>query len=65
MARQPPQYSCVENYMNKGAWSAIVHGVTRSQTQLSTHTHIFTAFALKNGQHGLLIRTYLNLKENE
>ena len=26
------QYSCLENSMNRGAWGAIVHGVTKSQT---------------------------------
>ena len=26
------QYSCLENSMDKGAWQAIVHGVTKSQT---------------------------------
>ena len=26
------QYSCLENSMYKGAWQAIVHGVTKSQT---------------------------------
>ena len=30
----PLQYSCLENSMDKGAWWATVHGVTRSQTQL-------------------------------
>ena len=29
----PPQYSCLENPMDRGAWRAAVHGVT-SQTQL-------------------------------
>ena len=29
------QYSCLENPMDRGAWKAIVHGVTKSQTQLS------------------------------
>ena len=29
------QYSCLGNYMNRGAWRATVHGVTKSQTQLS------------------------------
>ena len=28
--------------MNRGAWRAIVHGVAKSQTQLSTHTHTHT-----------------------
>ena len=31
----PFQYSCVENPMDRGAWWAAVHGVTKSQTQLS------------------------------
>ena len=31
----PFQYSCLENSMDKGAWQATVHGVTKSQTQLS------------------------------
>ena len=28
----PLQYSCLENSMDRGAWQAIVHGVTKSQT---------------------------------
>ena len=35
----PPQYSCLENPMDKGAWQVTVHGVAQSQTwlkQLST-----------------------------
>ena len=31
----PFQYSCLENPMDRGAWWATVHGVTKSQTQLS------------------------------
>ena len=31
----PLQYSCLENPMDKGAWWATVHGVTKSQTRLS------------------------------
>ena len=31
----PLQYSCLENHMDRGAWSATVHGVTKGQTQLS------------------------------
>ena len=39
----PLQYSCLENPMDRGAWRATVHGVTKSWTQLSdfTHTHIY------------------------
>ena len=31
----PFQYSCLENPMDRGAWWAAVHGVTKSWTQLS------------------------------
>ena len=31
----PLQYSCLENSMDRGAWRATVHGVPKSQTQLS------------------------------
>ena len=34
----PLQYSCLENSMDRGAWWATVHGVTKSQTQLSDFT---------------------------
>ena len=49
----PLQYSCLENPMDRGAWWATVHGVTKSQTWLkwlSTHT-----FILK-----ILLLTYVN-----
>ena len=32
----PLQYSCLENPMDRGAWWATVHGVTKSWTRLST-----------------------------
>ena len=31
----PLQYSCLENPMDRGVWQATVHGVAKSQTQLS------------------------------
>ena len=31
----PPQYSCLENPMDRGAWQATVHGVAKSRTRLS------------------------------
>ena len=31
----PLQYSCLENPMDRGAWQAAVHGVTKSQTRLN------------------------------
>ena len=33
---QPLQYSCPKNPMDRGAWQATIHGVAKSQTQLST-----------------------------
>ena len=30
----PLQYSCLENFLDRGAWWAIVHRVTKSQTRL-------------------------------
>ena len=35
----PLQCSSLGNPMDREAWWATVHGVTESQTQLSTHTH--------------------------
>ena len=31
----PLQYSCLENFMDRGAWWATVQGVAKSQTQVS------------------------------
>ena len=31
----PLQYSCLENPMDRGAWQARIHGVTKNQTRLS------------------------------
>ena len=31
----PLQYSCLENPLDRGTWRAIIHGVTKSWTQLS------------------------------
>ena len=38
----PPQYFCLENSMDRGAWQATVHEVAKSQTKLCTHTQTFT-----------------------
>jgi len=38
----PLQYSFLENHMDRRAWWATVHGVTKSWTWLSVHTHTHT-----------------------
>ena len=44
------QQSCLRNHMDRGAWWATVHGVTKNSTllkQLSTHIHIYFFMLLK------------------
>ena len=39
---KPPQYYCLENSMDRGAWPATVHRIAKSWTRpksLSMHTH--------------------------
>ena len=43
----PLQYSCLENLVDRGARSAAVHGVTKSQTWLSDFTFTFHFPALE------------------
>ena len=38
----PVQYSCLENFMDRGTWWATVHGVRESQTHWVTNTFAFT-----------------------
>ena len=35
------QYSCPENSIDRGAWPAVVHKVTKHQTQLSLHDLLY------------------------
>ena len=37
----PLQYSCLENSMDRRAWQATVHGVTKSQTCMSDYQFYF------------------------
>ena len=37
----PLQYSCLENLMDRGAWRSTVHGIAKSQTQLSDFIFTF------------------------
>ena len=41
------QYSCLENPMDRGAWWAAVHGVTKSRTRLNDFTFTFYFHALE------------------
>ena len=36
-----PQYSCLENSMDRGAWQGMVHGVTKSPFILSIYIYIY------------------------
>ena len=38
------QNSCLENSMDREAWQATVHGVAKSQTELSEWTHTHTNY---------------------
>ena len=37
----PLQYSCLENPMDRGAWQATVHGVTKSDWDTNKHKFVF------------------------
>ena len=43
----PLQDCCLENPMDRGAWQAAVHGVTKSQARLSDFTFTFHFHALE------------------
>ena len=45
----PLQYSCLGNPMDRGAWRATIHGVTKSQTQLKQCTHCSPTSSLSIG----------------
>ena len=47
---QPLQHSCLENPMGR-AWQATVHGVAKSQTQLSDFTFTFTFHHVQQSCH--------------
>ena len=57
----PLQYSCLENSMDRGAWRATVHGVTKNLTQLSVHTYTYLLFGSLEGNKS--DTQYLHLME--
>ena len=53
----PLQCSCLENPMNRGAWPAIVHGVTKNghdsaSEHVCTHTHTHRIYREPGDQDG-------------
>ena len=59
----PLQYSCLEHSMDRGAWQATVHGVTKSRTQLSDfhfHFPFLCSLLLKSGSW-VLVLLYLTV----
>ena len=55
----PLQYSCLENSMNRGAWRATVHGVSKSQTWPSNLTLTITIHTYKYVY--ILIHIHINI----
>ena len=51
------QSFCLENPLDRGAWWAAVHRVTKSQTRLSAHTTIYFTVSQK------LCSSFLNLNQ--
>ena len=60
----PFQYSCLENPMDRGAWWATVHGVTKSWTRLNTHSQTLLTsqplILLSGGSYHYQCRVYLS-----
>ena len=52
----PHQYSRLENPMDKGAWWATVHGVTKSQTRLSARAQTSDLWPSEDGSEKADIR---------
>ena len=46
---KPLEYSCLENFMDRGTWQAIVQWVAKSLTRLSnSHLHFHFTLPFKN-----------------
>ena len=61
----PLQY-CLENPMDRGAWWATVHGVIKSQTLLTMHTHTptYSLMLLSIDPYNESIVSVGNLRDN-
>ena len=49
------QYSCLENPLDRGAWQAAVHGVTKSRTRLSDFTFHLHALEKEMATHSSVL----------
>ena len=55
-------YSCLGNPMSSGAWEAVVHGITKSQTPLKIHAGIFYPVAVGiDIEYHLITQFYLSV----
>ena len=63
----PLQYSCLEDPMDRGAWQAIVHGITQSQTRLITYAcHVIRSglgIQLNTNANAVCYLAFLNVVE--
>ena len=58
----PLQYSCLENPMDRGAWWAAVHRLSKSQTQLSNwHFHCKLKYCIPFSKHALTTSSCITL----
>ena len=60
----PLRYSCLEYPMDRGAWWATVHGVAKSRTWLSAHSHIYCLVSVHHflGGGGLVAKSCLTFE---
>ena len=58
------QYSCLGSPMDRGPWQATIHGVTKSQTQLSTYL-IDTLTSQQGGEYTIIGENTASIKANE
>ena len=54
----PLQHACLENPMDRGAWWATVHGVTKSRIQLSDKHFDFSSHLIQWQGHIICVWTY-------
>ena len=57
----PLQYSCMDILMDRRAWPFTVHGVTKSQTEVSTHTCVKFGVLVYCFQKGLQFSTLASM----